>query len=156
MATARSSPIRLTWIVVVLLATSGCATVALMPEPLDVEAKRFSPSPEKANIYITRSSGAAPGVLFQVHLDGKLAGSLAPDTYLLVDVEPGKHQIAVLTQESQDAMTITASRGENYFVDLVPKFGWQYARAALKELTQAEGKKAVQNAKRAEGLSLRP
>lgn len=128
MATAKSSPIRLTWIVVVLLATSGCASVALMPEPMDVEAKRY----------------------------GKLAGSLAPDTYLLVDVEPGKHQIAVLTQESQDGMTITASRGENYFVDLVPKFGWQYARAALKELTQAEGKKAVQNAKRAEGLSLRP
>ena len=157
MMRAKQRLIRLAGLIVVVLAIGGCAaTVPLMPQTLDEEAKRFAPSPEKTNIYLTRRSSLGMAVLFQVHLDGKLAGSIAPETYLLFEVEPGKHQIAVITQESQDAMTISAGRGENYFVDVVPKFGWRHARAALEELSQEEGRKAVQNAKRAEPLSVRP
>ncbi len=141
----------------VVLASSGCAaTVTLMPESLDADAKRFSPPPDKANLYLTRTSSLGAAVLFQVYLDGKLSGSVALGTYLLLAVEPGKHQVSVLTQESQAALTIDAAPGGNYFVNVVPKFGWQHARAGLEELAREDGLKAVREAKRAEGLSLRP
>ena len=157
MMTANNHLLRLAWMIDFVLATGSCAaTVSLMPQTLEVEAEQFSPPPEKANTYITRKSSVAMTVLFQVHLDRKLAGSIAPDTYLLFEVEPGTHQIAVLTQESQATMTITARSGDNYFVDVVPKFGWNRAQAELEELTQEDGRKTVQNAKRAEALSFRP
>lgn len=127
-----------------------------MPASLDTDAKRFSPPPDKANLYLTRTSSLGVAVLFQVYLDGKLAGSVAPDTYLLFEVEPGKHQVSVITEESQAALTVDAAPGGNYFVNVVPKFGWQHARAGLEELARDDGVKAVREAKRAEGLNLRP
>jgi hypothetical protein len=152
--TTRTDRLQLLWLFLIVLATSGCtATVSLMSEAAHAQAARFSPAPGKANVYVTRTSGLGNAVLFQVHFDGKLSGSIAPDTYLLFEVEPGTHQVAVLTQESQDAKVITVGQGQNFFVDVVPKFGWRYARAALEELTPEAGRKAVQSAKRAEGLT---
>jgi Protein of unknown function (DUF2846) len=157
MRTKSKNPLHAALAIAAVLATSGCAaTVSLMPEALDAEAKRFTPPPDKANLYLTRTSNLGMAVLFQVHLDGKLAGAVAPGTYLLFDVEPGKHQISVLTQESQATLTINAASGANYFVNVEPKFGWQHARAGLEELTREDGQKAVREAKRAESLNLRP
>ncbi len=146
--------VRYAGLMVVVAAITGCAaTVTLAPESLDRAAKQFSPLPDKANIYLTRTNlFLGSGVLLQVYLDRQLVGSIAPGTYLLLEVEPGTHRIAVVTQENQDVETITAERGQNYFVDVNPEFGLRSARAGLQKLSPEEGRKAVQNAKRAAGL----
>ena len=148
--------VRLACMIVIVVASSGCANVALMPDTLDAEGKRFSPPADKANIYITRTSILGGAVLFQIYLNRELAGSIAPNTYLLLEVGPGNHQIAVITPESQHAAVVNAIRGENYFLDVVPKMGFMHAQAQLQALAQEEGKKAVQGAQRAELLLLKP
>lgn len=144
------------WALLVLLALPlliGCAaTVPIMPDHLDAAAEEFSPPAGKANLYITRTSTLGFAVLFQVHVDGELAGSIAADTYLLFEVDPGEHKISVTTQESQDLLRVNAQSGGNYFVDVVPKFGWLAARAALVQLSDEEGRAAVMKAARAEPL----
>lgn len=143
------------FVVVVALILCGCAAkTPMMPERADVAAKRFMPPPNKANLYITRTSNLGFAILFKLYLDGELAGSIAPSTYLLFELEPGKHQIAVITAENQDAVTIDFRDGENYFIDVIPKFGWMQARAELKELSPEEGTEAVMEAKRAEALAI--
>jgi hypothetical protein len=152
----QNKSVSLVFVVVVVLTLCGCATVPLMPERADVAAKRFSPTPHKANLYIIRPNRLAYAVLFQVYLNGKLAGSIATNTYLLFEVEPGKHQIVVVTGESQNAVTMDFRDGENYFIDVIPKFGLMHARAELKELSPEEGRKAVMETKRIESLMLSP
>ena len=144
--------------VAVILMISGCAaTVAMMPETLDVEAKRFSPPPDKANIYVVRPSYfAGSAVLIQVYLDGKILGSVAPGTYLLFEVDPGANKIEVITKENQDAVTLNTEAGENYFVFAVSQWGWWTARARLIELDEEDGRKAVEESKRAQPLGLVP
>jgi hypothetical protein len=148
--------VSLLFVVVVVLALSGCATVPRMPERADVAAKRFSPPPHKANLYIIRPNRLAYAVLFQVYLNGKLAGSIATNTYFLFEVEPGKHQIVVVTGESHSVVTMDLRDGENYFIDVIPKFGLIHARAELKKLSPEEGRKAVMGTKRIEPLMLSP
>ncbi len=145
-------------IVALVLMISGCvATVAMMPETLDVEAKRFSPPPNKANIYLVRKSYfGGSGVLIQVFLDGKILGSVASGTYILVDVDPGTNQIAVITKENQDAITLNTEAGGNYFVFAVSQWGWWTARARLIELDEEDGRKVVEESKRAQPLGLVP
>jgi hypothetical protein len=128
----------------------------MMPEAMDAEGKRFSPPPGKANLYVTRTTFLAGAVLFQVHLDGRLAGSIAPNTYLLLDVDPGKHQVLVTTPESQNAVTVNVNAGDNHFFEVTPAMGWMHARAEIQPLPEDEGKKAVQGSKRADVILFRP
>jgi hypothetical protein len=142
-------------VAMILMLLGGCAaTVPMMPDSFDLAAKEFLPRTGKANLFITRTSSLGFAVLFKVHLDGKLVGSIVPSTYLLFEVEPGTHQVAVITEESQDAVEITSEAGRNYFVDVVPKFGWAHARAGLEQLTEEKGKAAVREAKCAKPLSV--
>ena len=143
-------------VVVVVTLCSCAATTTMMPERADVAAKRFMPPPHKANLYITRTSSLGFAILYKLYLDGKVAGSIAYDTYLLFEVEPGEHQIAVITEENQHALTIDFRDGDIYFIDVIPKFGWLRARAELKKLSLEEGEKAVMGAKRAEPLMTSP
>lgn len=144
------------WAVLILLTLPlfvGCAaTVPIMPDDLDASAEQFAPPADKANLYITRISDMGMAVLFQVRLDGELVGSIATDTYLLFEVEPGQHKVSVITPESQALHRVDAQPGNNYFVDVVPKMGWAAARAELVQLTDEEGRKAVVEAARAEPL----
>jgi hypothetical protein len=135
---------------------SGCASVSLTPEALDVEAKRFAPPERKANIYVTRTSPFAGAVLFQIYLNGRIAGSIAQDTYLLFEVEPGSHQLAVMTPESQHIVVVTAAANDSHFVEAIPRVGFMQARAELQPQTKEEGKRAVLQSKRAELLNLNP
>ena len=102
-------------IAIVSLAMSGCATVALMPDKLDATAKRFSPSPGKANIYVARM-GSLLGMdrLFTVYLDGRLVGSIAPNTYLLLEVAPGEHRLLLIApRATQGSLTLDAQAARN-------------------------------------------
>lgn len=132
------------------VAAGGCASVSLLPEELDAKAKGFAPPPQKANIYVTRQVMLGGAHLFQIFLDGKLTGSIASGTFLLFEVEPGNHQVAVVGQESQHAVTLAVAAGENHFLDVSPLIGWIAPRAELVLLPAAEGKTVVAGAKRAE------
>ncbi len=135
--------------VAVILMISGCAaTVAMMPETLDVEAKRFSPPPDKVNIYVVRISNVAASQLVQIYLDGKIVASIASGTYLLFEVDPGTNQVGFLTWAGQDVVTLDTEGGKNYFVDV--------SGNGLEELNQEEGRKAVEGTKRAQPLGWRP
>lgn len=136
--------------VLAIVAVAGCATVSLLPEELDAKAKGFAPPPQKANLYVTRQVALGGAYLFQIFLDGKLAGSIASGTYLLFEVEPGNRQVAVVGQESQHAVTVAVAAGENHFLDVSPLIGWIAPRAELVLLPASEGKTVVAGAKRAE------
>lgn len=130
---------------IAILVLSGCAaTVELASTTEDEAAKTFIPPQGEANIYVTRKSQfTGSAVLFQVVVDGRVEGGIAPGTYHVVPVKPGTHSVTVTTAENQSTQQVDAVAGENYFFEVKPKMGWMSARVEVVRLTESEGQAAI-------------
>lgn len=141
-------------LIIAAAAVSGCAaTVSMAPAAEDVAAKQFMPAAGEANIYIVREdrfTGSA--VAFEIQVDGTSVGSLAPGTYLLIEVDPGEHVISSTTNENQEVRRLVAEAGNNYFFEVTPRMGWLAARVGLEQVDEGAGTKLVNEGKMAEDL----
>ena len=87
------------WLNVLISATfafalSSCASVPIASTQLEQTAKKFNPPPGSAAIYIFRSKQiVGSAVLFNIRIDDKLTGRIAPGTFIYCTVKPGKHLI---------------------------------------------------------------
>jgi hypothetical protein len=142
------------WLLVLAaILLAGCATVPMASLEMDSSAKTFTPPDGKANIYVVRASSFGGAISFQVIVDGKVVGSVAPATYYLVVADPGSHSIAATSNENSAKAKFDAEAGRNYFFEIEATFGLMTARASLNQIQDEEkGKQMVQGAKRAEGL----
>ena len=136
------------------LMLGGCAaTVPMMSVEQDAAAKTFQTASGKANIYIVRKQEfAGSAVLFDVDLNGRSFGGVAPGTYHLLELSPGKYTVSVTTRENRDHEIIEAAEGKNYFVEIKPKMGWIAARVSVDLIDPVDGEKLVMGCKRAETL----
>jgi hypothetical protein len=139
------------------LMLSGCAaSVPVMPGEHDALAEKFQPAPGMANVYVVREEAfTGSAVLFSVDIDGKCCGGIAPGTYHLLELSPGKHTISVATQENEDHEVIDVTEGKNYFVEIKPKMGWMSARVSVEQIDAERGKQLVIDGERAETLPLK-
>lgn len=137
-----------------ILLVSGCAaTIDLASSEDDAAAKLFMPPQGESNIYVTRKSQfTGSAVLFQVVVDGRVEGGIAPGTYHVVSVEPGPHSVSVTTSENQSTQQVDVVAGENYFFEVKPKMGWVAARAEVVQLTESDGRAAIAENSLAKGL----
>ena len=142
-----------TFVAAVLLISGCAATVEMATPELDQAAKTYVPPEGQANIYVTRKdqfTGSA--VLFQVVVDGRMLGAIAPGTYHMMSVEPGRHIVAATSMENQASQKIEAEAGHCYFFEVTPKAGWMAARVDVQPMTEAEGRTAVTENSLAEGF----
>ena len=131
----------------------GCASVPMTSESLDMEAKKFIPDQDKASIYVYRGAGLGTAVLFQTILDGRVVGSLAPNTYQLLSVSPGQHTVTVTSQENTQQQKVLAEAAKTYYFRVTVDMGWITARVLLQPVTEEEGRRGVVASKRAETTS---
>ncbi len=97
----------------IALLLAGCAQ--LPPTPQDIQAKKFESVPDKAVIYIVRTS-----------MDSRELGALLLDdyaslttfrkTYYRWEAAPGKHRISGYGQQSA-VITLEAEPGKIYFIE---------------------------------------
>ena len=119
---------------------------------MDREAKQFSPVTGEAKIYIVRPSVVGARYLWDIQFDGKHAGLLAEQTYLMLVVPPGPHEVSVLAGEDRHSLAIATSPGENCFVEVVSRIGWAASRAMLRVLQREQGEATVRSSMLAEAL----
>lgn len=134
------------------LLLAGCASVPVASPELDAEGKRLTPKPGMASIYLCRGGGVGTALVFQTVLDGKVVGALAPDTYQLLSVEPGKHVISASGAENVQQQEVFAAAGQMYFYRLGVNMGWVSGRARLEPIPEAEGRERVLKSKRAQSM----
>ena len=136
---------------IVALSLVGCASVPKTAPELDLAAKTFTPAEGKAALYIVRPNSAlGAAVALPVNIDGRELGSTARGTYLMLEVEPGKHTISSKTLENSKVVEVTAEAGKSYFFVIKPRMGLIAARAGLEPVTEEEGRAEVMKAKRAQ------
>lgn len=122
----------------------GCATVPIADHDADAEAKRFVAPPGKARIYVFRLKELfGDGILFQVALDGANISGIAPGTFRMFNVDPGKHSVSTFSNENQASVEVVAEAEKIYFLDVSPKMGLVSARVNVTLERQDEGRQSV-------------
>jgi len=125
------------------LLLTACVTTTADSPAADREAKRFVAPAGKSRIYIVRPGTRGGAVLSQAIVDGRIIGSLAIRTYLVVDVEPGEHKV-VLGGDGQNSVTLPLrSEPDAVYFFSEPNFG------GFRQVDSDEGKRAVSGAVRA-------
>jgi len=113
------SDIALTSPAMFLALLASCSGTPPASSDSDASAKRFTPEPGKASLYIARTYDTfASLVPFPVTVDGKEIGYLGPGGYLLVPVGPGQHTVLVSSILNTDRAVFEASTGKNYFYEV--------------------------------------
>jgi hypothetical protein len=131
--------------VVAILA--ACATVPMAPPEADAKAKTFIVEPGKANVYVFRNESFGGAITMTVALNGKVMGQTGPKTFFLWQVDPGKHEIQSIA-ENTSTVSLDVEPAKNYFVWQEVKMGFWMARSALQVVDEATGRKGVEECKR--------
>lgn len=129
-------------IIVATLALAGCAAVPMAEQAADQRAKTFTVAPGKANIYVYRNELLGAAIKMNVALDGKLVGSTGARTYLVLEVEPGRHALTSMA-ENDEAINLDVAAGTNTFVWQEVKMGLLSARSRLHRVDDAKGRAEV-------------
>ena len=129
----------------------GCAaTVPVMSKEHDIAAERFQPPLGKGNIYVVREDAfGGSAIAYKIELDGISRGSIAPGTYHLLTLEPGRHVVSSSTQENADHVAIEVVEGQNFFVEIKPTMGWIAARVSVEQIDARRGRQLVMVGERA-------
>jgi hypothetical protein len=132
-----------------LLAMAGCASVPMASAEQDQAGKAFVAKGGKARIYLYRNETFGAAVKMAVSFDGKTVGQTASKTYYFWDVDPGKHTVASLT-ENTPTLEVNAQSNGIYYVWQEVKMGAFAPRSSLQLVDEATGKKGVQECKLAQ------
>jgi hypothetical protein len=117
---------------------SGCASVPMDTPTADAEMKTFSAPPaDQAGLYIYRDSFAGQGLKKTVKIDGEVIGETANRTYFYRLISPGSRVIATESEFSDNAITLQALAGQNYYVRQSIKMGVFVGGAKLEVMPQA-------------------
>lgn len=123
---------------------TGCASVPMDSADTDKAKKEFSlPAEGKSGLYIYRNSSFGAALKKTISIDGEIIGESARNTYFYKEVEPGTHELSTESEFSDNKLTLEFKKGVNYFVQQYIKFGAFVGGAALKAVTEEEGKKGV-------------
>lgn len=122
---------------------TGCATtVQKASREMDKQAKTFSVKPEKANIYVYRNFLIFGGQAIDVELDGKLVGETYGLTYMVFEVDPGKHTL-ISKVDNECVLELEAEAGKNYFAQQLIFPGFLKGTTKCHFVEDADGKAGV-------------
>lgn len=123
---------------------SGCASVPKASKEKDAAAKTFAaPAAGQSGIYIYRDSFIGQALKKNVYIDGKLIGESSNKVFFYASVPAGTHKLSSESEFSDNSIELKTEAGKNYFVEQYIKMGVLVGGAALKPVSEEEGKKAV-------------
>ncbi len=129
---------------------SQCITVPLADQSADREAKQFIvPSNGKAQLYLARPYTQEPRRKTDVFLDGQRVAELAPLTYIVLDVLPGKHRLKVQTNDEIATLDIDVSENSIYYVQHQIDLLFNTVSARLKVVQEGDAQARILATKRA-------
>ena len=129
----------------------GCASAPMTSASLDQEGKKFTSEPGRASIYVARPGKFVGGALnVETSLDGRSVGPLAPGTYQLMSVAPGRHAVSTVIAGIPAFGHVTAEADKNYFFKITLSMKFLEPRHDLGLITEEEGRAVIMRLKRAE------
>jgi hypothetical protein len=100
-----------------LAACSGPSPVSMAPPGQDAAGKQFNPPPAgMAAVYFYNPVNNGPAI--NVTVGPMVIGSLAPTTWMRVELAPGWHAMSCTTASSVNPSSITLAPGQMRFIDI--------------------------------------
>lgn len=131
-----------------LILLNGCASVPMASLEEDSIAKKYQVSNDKSMIYLFRNENFGGALPLTVSIDEQIAGQTAPYTYFVWEVIPGEHLIKSFA-EDVSSLLLVAQPGKAHFVRQEVKMGMWMARSQLYEVSEQDGRDAVNECKMA-------
>jgi hypothetical protein len=94
---------------------AGCTPLPMADADSAAQAKTFTPSPDRANVYVYRDQYLGAAVRMAITVDGKEIGITRGKTYLVLPLESGQHTL-VSQGQTKFPLTLVVAAGKNYFV----------------------------------------
>jgi hypothetical protein len=106
----------------------------------DSFAKSLTPIPDKAIVYIMRTSLFGMAIPLKLDCDSFEVGWIQSKTYLFTIIDPGEH-VFKASSENEYTLKVSLEAGKIYYFDQEAKMGIAYARTKIKMIDEEEGKK---------------
>jgi hypothetical protein len=123
------------------------------PNRLRMDAITFRPSLGMARLYaiLTEPDYPREDDVATLAVDSLIVGKLGGGSFLMIEVEPGRHRISTVTGAHENVLWIDAAADSSYFVEVVPEFFmWsQRFRANVKTMRASAARKAIRRAQMA-------
>ena len=103
-------------------------------------AKSLAPIPDKAIIFIVRTSLFGMAIPLKLDCDSFEVGWIHSKTYLFTIVDSGEH-VFKASSENEFTLKVNLEPGKIYYFDQEAKMGAAYAGAKIKMLDEEDGKK---------------
>jgi hypothetical protein len=116
--------------------------------PREVQLASGAPSPGKAKLFVYRPSRLLSGaIVHRVYVDGRLLGSTASGTFLVTEIEPGRHMITA----GADQHELNAVAGQTYYYNQTVWYAMYDPSTAtgLEQVSESVGREGVRQCKQA-------
>jgi len=129
----------------VLCCMTGCATVPLQMPEMAASAKEFvPPPPDKAGLYIYRSSFTGQALKKDIWVNGECVGQSANGVFFYHEVQgDSEHTVATESEFSPNELKIMVQGGINYFIEQYLKMGLFVGGAGLEIVDPETAKKII-------------
>ena len=82
-----------------------------------------------------------------IAVDSQMVGKASSGTFLMLEVEPGRHRVSTRTSENEDAEVVIMEPDSVYIFKAWPKMGFVSAQAGIERMTLSEGIASVRSAR---------
>jgi len=135
-----SIKLRLAAALVAATLVTGCASVPLAAPEQDAALKTFAKPPaDKAGLYVFRNSFVGQALKKSFYIDGALIGETSNKVFFYQEITPGTHQVSTESEFSDNAISLEAVAGTNYFIEQYIKMGAFVGGANLRVVNETEG-----------------
>jgi hypothetical protein len=148
---------RLLFVLALALLLPACASVPMAGADADARGKAFTPPPpDKAALYVYREGIFGAAVLLAVTVGPRALGSLAPDTWFRIDLDPGRYDVRCSGGENSESVIVQLASGETRFVEAAVRLGMFAPRCGIFEVSPEKGRTAVLAGRRAAEIAMDP
>ena len=139
------------------LCAVGCQSVPLASMEHDASAKEFTISPGKTKLIVFRKPGiVGQSGIWQIAINGKIAGYTAPGTFGSWELEPGDYTISSYGSLGLGQMAanlkVSLTHDKSHFIELRFKNEFIGGQMFMKEADQHTGQDAVRKCKLIESI----
>jgi len=121
---------------------SGCASVPNASSKQDHQAKLFKTHPQKSNLYIYRGHAQGASIEMPLEINGWHVATNLGQTYLKLQVTPGKHRI-ISRADNTERLVLATQKNKNYFIFQDVKIGSSGAITSLNLVGESVGQAGV-------------
>jgi len=129
-----------------LLLTALCGSLSALPAHAQEDARRATPPPGKALVFVFRNDGVPLAAQVPVVVNTELLGELANGTFVTATVSPGNTYLRI-GDRVLSTLYFVAAANQSYFVRIDATYGLSLVRTDVQLVSETEGRRSLEQSR---------